>query len=131
MVCLDTTFVIDLLRGDSKARLIAQNFDNSSESVFVTSPSIVEIVDGAFLSFDPNKEVKKIEELLSSIMVLDLNKENAFMAGKTEAQLKESGEVIEIEDIMIAAIAMTNNERLITRNVKHFSKIKDLKIESY
>lgn len=39
--------------------------------------------------------------------------------------------MIDLEDIMIAAIAITNNEKLITRNEKHFRRIKGLEVEGY
>lgn len=39
--------------------------------------------------------------------------------------------MINIEDIMLAGIALTHNESIITRNIKHFSKIEGLKIETY
>ena len=39
------------------------------------------------------------------------------------------GEIIDIEDIMIGAIVIHNGERLVTRNKKHFERIRGLEIE--
>ena len=63
--------------------------------------------------------------------MLNLDKDSAILAGKIEANLIKKGEIIDLEDIMIGAIAIINDETLITRNIKHFSKIKNLKIQSY
>ena len=38
---------------------------------------------------------------------------------------------IDPEDAMIAGIARTNKQRIITRNVKHFSDIEGVEIENY
>lgn len=48
-----------------------------------------------------------------------------------ETIIENEGEIIDIEDIMIGAIAKRNNETIITRNKKHFEKIPGLKIASY
>ena len=63
--------------------------------------------------------------------MLDLDKNSAILAAKIEADLRNNGEIIDVEDIMIAAISINNNETLVTRNKKHFERIKDLKIETY
>lgn len=39
--------------------------------------------------------------------------------------------MIDPEDAMIAGIALINNETVLTKNVEHFSRIRDLKIETY
>ncbi|MEK6878359.1 MAG: PIN domain-containing protein [Nanoarchaeota archaeon] len=131
MVCLETSFIVDLLRGDNEIKLIAQNFDKIHKEIFITTPSIAEIVKGAYLSAGLDKEMKKIYELISSFIILNLDKESAILAGKIEAELTKKGEIIDIEDIMIGAIAVKNNETLITRNIKHFEKISELKVERY
>jgi len=39
--------------------------------------------------------------------------------------------MIDIEDIMIAAIAIVNGEKILTRNSKHFKRIEGLEVEEY
>ncbi len=39
--------------------------------------------------------------------------------------------MIDPEDTLIAGIALINNETVLTKNVEHFSRIRDLKIETY
>jgi len=39
--------------------------------------------------------------------------------------------MIDLEDIMIAATAITRNESVLTRNVEHFNRIPNLKVDSY
>ena len=131
MVCLDTSFIVDVLRGNEKIKIILQRLTDGSEAITVTSPSIMELVKGAYLGLDSKREIEGIERLVLSSVVLDFDKKSAFSAGKIEAELKKKGEMIQVEDIMIAAIVVENNETLLTRNVKHFERIKDLKIQTY
>ena len=91
----------------------------------------MEIVKGADLSINSEKELENINKLLASLIILDFDKESAFLAGKIDFKLRSEGNIIQIEDIMIAAIAIKNNEVLITRNAKHFAKIPKLKIGGY
>jgi predicted nucleic acid-binding protein len=47
------------------------------------------------------------------------------------ASLKEQGELISDGDILVAAIAVTNDLVLVTNNTNHFSRIKDLKLDNW
>ena len=48
-----------------------------------------------------------------------------------KVRIVDSGKPIKTADVLIASIAINNNKTLITRDVKHFSKIKNLKVISY
>ena len=133
MVCLDSSIVIDILRGKESVKAIENKFDSSNEEIFIPSPVIIELIRGIYLK-DAIRNIKEKEEInnfLYSFVVLDLNKESAIKAGEIEAELRNAGEMIDLEDIMIGAITLQNNETLITRNKKHFEKIRGLKIEGY
>lgn len=131
MVCLDTSFIIDLLRGEEKAKDIKNELNKKNELITITSPSIIELITGANLSSASEKEKEKINEFLSFTTIFNLDRTSSFLAGDIEANLIKKGKKIEIEDIMIAAITINNNETLLTRNKKHFSRIQNLKIRSY
>ena len=135
MVCLDTTFLIDVIHGEKKVEELEDELDNGSNKIFITSLSIAELIKGLNLKknsiFVNTKEKEKIKYFISEIDILSFDKESAIIAGEIEADLINHGEIIGVEDIMIASICIKNNERLITRNKKHFEKIKDLKIKSY
>ncbi len=49
-------------------------------------------------------------------------------AGKIYKQLKSIGMMIDIEDILIAGIALSNELKLSTDNKNHFNQIKGLKL---
>lgn len=131
MVCLDTTFIIDILRNNREAVLKKENLENSSESITIASPTIIELISGLASVNVKLNEREKIKDFIDSVITLPLDKQSAIESGNIELSLIKNGEKIELEDIMIGAIAIVNNEILLTRNKKHFDKIKGLKIESY
>lgn len=133
MVCLDTSFLIDLINGRIDVDYLEQNF--SSDEIFIASPAIIELVKGLHLKQN-SKNVKPEEEdetkkIISLFSTLDLGREEAVLAGEIEAKLSNEGTMIDLEDIMIAAICLSNNEPLVTKNKKHFEKIHGLQIISY
>jgi len=130
MVCLETTFLVDFFRGNKNAIEKYTEIKESNESIRVAVPSITEIISGASLNVK-NEEKERAIEFFSNLEILELNKESAIIAGEIEAGLILSGETIGIIDIMIGAICLSNNETLLTRNKKHFEKIKNLEIKSY
>ena len=130
MVCLETSFIIDFFRGEEKARSLYQRFKSENETLSVTTPTIMELISGASLE-KTGKEKEETIEFLSSLIILSLDKESSILAGEIEGSLIMAGETVPAVDIMIGAIAKHNKETLITRNKKHFEKIKGLEIESY
>ena len=130
MVCLDTYFLIDVIKGKLDERF--SSILDGDESIKIASPSIIELIKGLHLERNLRNikkgEIEKIDKVLNSITVLDLNRESARRAGKIEADLENRGEIIDIEDIMIGAIAIENDEKILTRNKKHFENIKGLKL---
>ncbi len=135
MACLDTTFLVDYLRGKNDILDYEEKTVKNKENISVASPSFIELFKG--LRLIKNKinikenEISKIFEIISSFSILNLDLDSAIKAGEIEADLINKGDIIDIEDIMIAAICIKNNETLVTKNIKHFERIKDLKIESY
>ena len=62
-------------------------------------------------------------------MIFDKKSATVFSALKVSMQTK--GIVVAYMDLMIASIALANGERLISNNLKHFSKIESLDLESW
>jgi tRNA(fMet)-specific endonuclease VapC len=131
MACLDTSIVIDFLKNNSDAISFIENLEDSKEDISIASPTIIELIRGLSSKNIREGEKEKIKELIDSFFVLNLDKQSSILAGEIESELIKTGRLIDLEDIMIAAIAIINSEKLITRNEKHFSRIKRLEIESY
>ena len=101
------------------------------ETLFVTTPTIFELWSGIAYSSKPEEEKRKVTAVLESQLILDLDKPCAEEAGKIDGMLVKQGATIEPEDCMIAGIAQHHDEPILTRNVKHFSRIKSVRLETY
>lgn len=125
----DTTFVIDILKGDSAAIAYLESLEKTSESRIVTAVTIHELWRG--LGSINRKEQENILGILQALPVLPLDFESAKISGGIDRKLSDEGISIDPEDAMIAGIAIKHNQKLLTRNIKHFSRIRDLKVETY
>ncbi len=129
---LDTQFLIDMLRGkDSSAIEKARELDAKFGVKGIAAISVMELWKGAMQSVHQEMEKRKINELIQSLLVHSFTEEDAKKVGEIEVDLEKRGEMIDLEDIMIAGAAISRNETLLTRNIKHFSRIKGLNVESY
>ena len=129
---LDTSFIVDVLRGENNdVKNKTLELDKKFEVKAVTSITIMELWRGAMLSNAQTKEKEKINEILDSVLIYNFTEREAKKAAEIESGLIQQGKRIEIEDIMIASIALIRNEKILTRNIKHFQDIKGLSIESY
>ncbi len=130
MTCLETTFLIDILLGKKEINELKDELSKTEPLLTIAAPSIMEIWMGASISKQPDSKKDKINELISSFTILSLDEKSAKEAGEIEADLMKKGEIIETEDMMIAAIAKANGEKLVTRD-EHYVRIPGLRILKY
>ncbi len=129
---LDTTFLIDLLRGkDPAAYARLQKMERNQEIKGIAAVSIMELWKGAVQSNRPEQEKQKVDDLLSSLYLYHFDEKEAKKAGEIDAVLLQKGEMVEAEDVIIAAVAIMHHETILTRNAKHFQRIAGLKVETY
>ena len=127
MVVIDSDALIEILRkkpGAEKMISIIKNAPHPATTVI----NEFELFVGANLA---NREdnTKQTESLLESLTILELDKKAVRKASEIYAQLLKQGEKLETSDVFIAAIAIANNEPLLTKNIAHFQRIPGLKIQ--
>ena len=127
----DTSFLIDIMKYDKDAIKKAEEIEKKGNTIAVTSISIFELFIGVTLSIKQDQERNKINRIINGLSIISFDEDSAREAGRIFAQKRKNGTVIEPEDSMIAGICSRRNEILITRNIKHFSDIEGLRVESY
>lgn len=123
LIILDTDVVIDFFTGISPEaegvlKLISQ------EEAALTAISVFELYAGV----EGKRRLDQIETFIRDLTILPLDVIEAALAGKIFTQLKSKGHLIGNHDILIAAVCLANGLPLYTKNVIHFSKIKDIQI---
>ena len=77
-----------------------------------------------YMSGSKNREFDKL--LFENVVVLDFNKNQAYIASEIYQDLKKGNTLIGFRDILIASSAMSEKIPLVTLNKRHFERIKDL-----
>lgn len=123
---LDTSIIVDYLRGKEKAVNLVNNLDGNLTSSYVC---LAELFEGVYRVREKENAKKIILEFFSSLAaIFGIDEQIAEIFGKIRAQLKSKGNVIEDLDILIAATCIINSLTLVTNNIGHFSRIKDLSV---
>jgi predicted nucleic acid-binding protein len=128
MPCLDTDFIVGILRKDKKAVKMLKSLAEEGSPVSTTIINVCELYKGIYLSEKIEENRREVESMLKLMKVLDLTKEAAKIFGETIKQL--SGEQVGDLDTLIASIVLVHGETLITKD-KHFKRIPDLQIRSW
>ena len=75
-----------------------------------------------------DKKIKELEDFLATIQLFYFTFDCAKEAARQRTNLEKSGFIIDIRDLLIASIAITNNFQLKTNNKKHFERIEGLRL---
>ena len=127
---LETTFIIDILKGRKDAIDKLNLMVEDNEPIEITSPSIFELWTGAVALQRGDYEKERIRKIIDGQKIYSLDKSSAEIAGKINGELIKKGMQIDPEDCMIAGISIINDKTLLTRD-NHFERIEGLKIEKY
>lgn len=130
MFVLDTTTVSDYLRGNKGIRNRLRQ--TSSSLIYVTSITKYEIEYG-LIKKPKLRQVyrRQLGLLYDAIGYLDFDDDAAISAARIKHQLFSNGTPIGVEDFLIGAIAMSREFTVVTSNMKHFERIKGLKIQDW
>jgi predicted nucleic acid-binding protein len=110
MVILDTSVVIDISRKKKYALVLLASYQEK-ERIATTLITQYEMLRGT-----PEPYINYITELLNRFVILDFANNSLDETVKMYKKLKKKGKLINELDIMIAGIAATSNETLITKD---------------
>lgn len=129
---LDTSVLIDFLR---QKGTIADFIAKHPQDTFITSCICqMEIFLGLYFGKPEILQSKKeqAEKLFSSLYeVKSFDSEQAEIASQIKAKLMKKGELIDDLDILIAAAALSSRATILTKNVKHFSRVQGLSLKEF
>jgi len=126
--CLDSTFLIDLLKGDAAAAAKMREIESLGETVSLAAPSLAELLLGAH--FKGGALLRETLDVVSRLEVLEVDATVAGEAGRLGAELLRRGLGLPTTDLLIAAAARLRGQILVTRDAD-FARIPGLAIEGY
>ena len=126
---LDTNVVIDILHNDQKVASRYQIESVKGNEIVICPVVYYEVVRG-FKIVDATRKFANFLRLYQNWQILPFDMAATEKAIDIYVQLHK-GQVIEDNDIYIAAVAMANDCTLVTANTKHFGRIENLKIVNW
>lgn len=127
---LDTDILSELFKGHNLVKSRAAEYISEHSRLTISHITKYEILKG-LKAKKAQKQIDAFTKFCTSNIVLSISDDAIVKAADIYASLKEQGELISDGDILVAAIAITDNLVLITNNTNHFSRIKDLKLENW
>lgn len=121
---IDTSIVIDELRGGGKLTKILKHFDRNGDGVTFYVPTIVIFELFAGKSTRNVKSAQKIHHFIKTFARIELTAPIAQRAG----ELSRDGVTLDIPDYIIAASALEIGGIVVTLNAKHFVRVPGLMI---
>lgn len=127
---LDTTFLVDVLRGDESVSERLEAVD-ATGTPFVSAVTAMELHEGIRLAESSSAEREAVDGLLADVNDLPFDRDCGVRAGEINAKMIAAGEPIGEIDVMIAATALVYGYPVVTRNRDHFERVDGLEVVSY
>lgn len=126
-IVVDSDILVNFLRNKEKE---VELLKKMSEEVTLATTDInaFELYYGAYKSSRQDENLAATKGLLNSLLLLSTSEDSMEMAGMIITDLEKKGKAIEIRDLLIGSICLTNSLTLLTSNKRHFENMEGLKI---
>jgi tRNA(fMet)-specific endonuclease VapC len=126
---LDTDICSYIMLG-ANTKLLDNLESHKNDKLRIAAVTYAELLYGAFRK-DSKRILGKISVILSRVSVIPFDQDAAVAYAKIRVESEKNGTPIGNMDMLIAASAISQDAILVTNNVKHFSKINNLKIQNW
>ncbi len=126
---LDTNIVIYTLK--NRPERVRKLFNQHQGQMCISVVTLGELIFGAEHSRQVERNLADIEAMVARLEVLPFDDKSAYHFGQLRAELYRAGQSIGAYDMMIASHARSSGLRLVTSNVKEFSRVRGLFIENW
>lgn len=125
---LDTNICIHYFKGqfEIKEKIRQIGF----EKFAISEITLAELMYGAEKSQKKDKNIQIVEEFAEKTTIIPIF-ESIRIYGKEKARLKTKGTIISDLDLFIGATAIVSDMTLVTRNVREFERMENIKIENW
>ena len=122
---LDSDWVIDALGGISLA--VEAILRYAPAGIGVSIVTYGEVFHGAFAFANPQDHLESFRRFLSGFTVLGLSDPIMELFARNRYLLQRQGNITPDLDLLIAATALHYDLTLLTRKLRHFDRVPDLK----
>lgn len=126
-IVLDTDVLIGLLRNDHTTAELVKSLEKGNE-LGATDINAFELYRGAYKSNKSEGELAATKGLLNTLFLAGTNEAAMELAAKIIIDLERKGNPVDIRDLFIGSICLVNSFKLLTKNKKHFERLKGLEL---
>jgi tRNA(fMet)-specific endonuclease VapC len=127
---LDANTCIKFLNGQSES--VRQRFETLPFSDLALCSIVkAELFYGAMKSARPQANMEKLHVFFERFVSYPLDDAAAEVCGRVRAQLARKGKPIGPNDLLIASIALSRQQTLVTHNLGEFSRVEGLALEDW
>ena len=131
MYLLDSNVCIRLLNESASSNMARKLTELTPDDIRLCSVVKSELYYGAYKSTRRERNLANLNRFFSQFISLPFDDNAASIAGQVRAQLDVIGTPIGSNDLLIAAIALSNDLTLVTHNTREFGRINGLKYEDW
>lgn len=126
---LDTSVCIRALR--DRPNQIKMRLQAGEQHLCISTVVLYELYVGGARSREVQALRPEIDEFFTKIAILPFDEEAAFHAAEIRVDLRDKGQLIGPNDLLIAGHARSRNLKLITGNLREFSRVDGLRCEDW
>ena len=132
MYLLDKNILSELIKRKPNAQLLERLRLEPPYALYTSCVCIMELRFGSALRDDFERFWRKItHEIISRVNILNIGPKEALIAGDILADLRKGGQIIGLEDVLIASSALTHQFTVVTANIRNFARITGLQVENW
>jgi tRNA(fMet)-specific endonuclease VapC len=125
---LDTNICIYYLKGVKN--ILKRIKEIGLNNCAISEITVAELKYGIERCSKQEKNRKLINDFIESVTIIPIISSFDIYA-KEKASLRKQGKIIDEFDLLIGCTAIVNDMILVTGNVKHFERLKDIRIENW
>ncbi len=129
MYLIDTDWVIDYLKGVDRAGRLLDSMVH--DGVAISLITYGEIYEGIYYGRSPERHEMIFQDFLHVASIVPLSESSMECFARIRGDLRAKGQLIGDADLLIAATALAHELTLVTQNLRHFSRIPELKLYQY
>lgn len=126
---IDTDWIADYLKGKSYAvQALSPLIQGGRMAVSIVT--YAELYEGVVHSGERETRVSQLSNFIMGVKLLGIDRETAEVFGQERHRLRKEGRLLDNFDLLIAASALRHGLSLVTNNVAHYRRIRDLHVLS-
>lgn len=130
---LDTSYLIALAAGDGDAVALAREHESAGLPQRIPATVLAELYVSVGAGNHPNRNVRKYEQLVGNMPIVDIDDNIGRRAGVLQGQhlASDAKPTLGLADATIAATALVYNEPVVTADYEDFGSIDGLQVVTW